>query len=206
MASGSERKRRLSILHSKLTWASSAPKRKVGVASHDLFGGLRRRLVCGAPLLLPEPADGPPDPPVAPPPALTQSCSLGATEFGRGAGNAGEKSAALSSLSSLLWSWVGQPGVMVRRSAMPSGMAPAGEPAGLGRDPLKLPQETDSIDSQQTAPPAGSSFPPASAESGAETELRLGFGRLASTIVLWLVSLARSLGKALAEVAAPLAS
>jgi hypothetical protein len=43
---------------------------------------------------------------------------------------------------------------------MPSGISTGeGGPAGLDRAPLKLPQATQSIDSQQTAPPTGSSRP-----------------------------------------------
>ena len=68
---------------------------------------------------------------------------------------------------------------------MPPGAT--GEPAGLGRVPLKLPQATQSIVSQQTAPPAEERDLAASGASAATPNCASACGD-ASSKVLWFAS------------------
>jgi hypothetical protein len=132
---------------------------------------------------------------------------VGETEFGRGPGKTAEKSATLVSRSSEGSSRVGQPGAIVRRRAMPSGIpaGTAGEPAALGSEPLKLPQETQSMFSQQTAPPLGSSWPGGAIGASARKPNCDSASGVASTSVLWLASRATSAGKVSVPVTAPAA-
>lgn len=79
-------------------------------------------------------------------------------------------------------------------------------PAGLGREPLRLPQEMQSSSSQQTAPPAGESAPgEARLVSGVKPNWLAAAG-VARTIVLWLALLGTSAGKVEVPVTAPEAS
>jgi hypothetical protein len=73
---------------------------------------------------------------------------------------------------------------------MPAGAA--GVPTGLGSEPLKLPQATQSIDSQQTAPPPGSSWPEGEIGTSAANPNCASASGVASTIVLWLTPRATS--------------
>src|SRR5690349_24066582 len=79
---------------------------------------------------------------------------------------------------------------MVRRSAIPTGTPPlaAGAPAGLGKDPLKPPQETQSSSSQQAAPPAGDREGAEASGKSAVIPNSASAAELASRIVLWLAS------------------
>jgi hypothetical protein len=73
----------------------------------------------------------------------------------RGDGVPRAKSAALVLVSSPASSRVAQPGAIERTSAEPSVIAAAGAPGTEGSAPtaVKLPQETQSIESQHAAPP-----------------------------------------------------
>ncbi len=135
---------------------------------------------------------------------MEQLRSVGAREFGRGKGETAWNSALLSSLSSAGSSRVAQPEAIERRSAIPSGIpaGAAGAPAGLGRVPLKLPQATQSIASQQTAPPTGESKPGASGASPATPNCASACG-VASSSVLWLAPLGTSRGKVEVPITAP---
>jgi len=129
-------------------------------------------------------------------PGGVQTRSAGGNEFGRGAGKASKKSAALSLRSSAASSRVGQPGTIVRRSASPSGMpdGSAGDPAGDAVPPWKLPQETQSSASQQTAPPAGSRLSAAIAVSARTPNCDSAAG-VAARKVAWLAPLGASAPK-----------
>jgi hypothetical protein len=72
----------------------------------------------------------------------------------------------------------------------------AGEPVGEGSEPLKLPQETQSIVSQQTAPPLGSSWPGGEIGPSAAIPNWDSASGVASTSVLWSASPFTSAGKA----------
>ncbi len=76
-----------------------------------------------------------------------------------------------------------------RTSEEPSGIAPAAEPAGEGREPLKEPQETQSKLSQQAAPPAGL-IPGAAAVRSALTPNCVCAAAVAIRIDRWLCPLA----------------
>ena len=74
-----------------------------------------------------------------------------------GLGAASAKSAALSLVSSLTSSRVGQPAAIERVSDMPLAIAGAGVPTADPRPavPVTAPQATQSTPAQQAAPPAG---------------------------------------------------
>jgi hypothetical protein len=196
-----------SIWHSKRIAVPSPPKRKVGVRSRERRGGLPRSWVRGGPAG-PWPPGSAGSGAVRGPPPAAQGRSPGATELGRGPGKTGTKSTALLSWSSPGSSRVGQPGAMVRRRAMPSGMpeAAAGLPAGLGSEPAKSPQLTQSIDSQQTAPPPGSRRPEGVREVSATNPSAASASGVANTIVLWSAPRGTSARKLSDPVTAPEAS
>jgi hypothetical protein len=137
-----------------------------------------------------------------------QAASTIGLESLRGLGLASEKSVALSLLSSPSSSRVGQPGAIVRRSAIPSGIpsGSAGEPEAEGVVPAKSPQETQSIDpAQQAAPPAAAMPMPETARSGV-TPKALCTPLSPIRIVCWLAALATSAGKVKVPVTVPAAS
>ncbi len=133
--------------------------------------------------------------------APAQVFSLIAEALSRGAGVTSEKSVALSLLSSLSSSSVGQPGSIVLRIALPAPIPPGetGEPTVVpvavcsAAAPVKLPQATQSAGRppafQQAAPPAAGTARPLSTRSGASPNLACTPLSPTST-VLWLAPLA----------------